>query len=137
MIFLGCTSSIVYSCALQDWGALLSSKFGSKMLLLTSDWPHHHCRLGILFADLNIHPSAPACSCTPSAPLYTNSLCLHADPLGVENLPPGFLAAERKHRWLDPLATTACFLRSSALLSLTRLLPLLVPPLALQAPLSP
>jgi hypothetical protein len=86
-------------------------QFGSKMLLLTSDWPHYHCRLGILFADINIHPSAPACSCTLFTPLYTDFLCLHADPLEVENPPPGFLAAEQKHRWLDPLATMACFLR--------------------------
>jgi hypothetical protein len=51
-------------------------KFCSDVLLLTSDWPHYHCRLSILFADLNIHPSALASSCTPSALLYTGCLCL-------------------------------------------------------------
>jgi hypothetical protein len=82
------------------------------MLLLTSDWPHYHCRLGILFAGLNIHPSAPASSCTPSAPLYADFLSLLADPLRFEDPSPGFQVAERTRRWLDMLAATACFQRS-------------------------
>jgi hypothetical protein len=55
-------------------------QFSSDMLLLTSIWPHTHRGLGILFADL--HPSAPASSYTPSAPLYTDfSACflIHLD----------------------------------------------------------
>jgi hypothetical protein len=87
-------------------------KFCSEMLLLTSDWPHYSCRLGILFADLNIHHSAQASSCTPSAPLYTDCLCLLADPLGFAYPPSGFPAAEQTHRWLQMLEVTACFLRS-------------------------
>jgi hypothetical protein len=82
------------------------------MLRLTSDWPHYHCCLGILFADLNIHPLAPASSCAPSAPLYTDFLCLLADPLGFEDPPSGFPVAEQTHRLLAMLAVKACFLRS-------------------------
>jgi hypothetical protein len=82
------------------------------MVQLTSDWPHYHCRLGILFADLNIPPSAPASCCTPSAPLYIDFLCLLADPLWFEDTPSGFPVAERTHRWLAMLAVMACFLCS-------------------------
>jgi hypothetical protein len=64
------------------------------MLLLTSDWPRYHFRLGILFVGLNIHPSAPASSCTPSTPFYTDLLCLLANPLGFEGPPPSFLNTE-------------------------------------------
>jgi hypothetical protein len=78
MIFPGCTSSIVMSRALQDQGAL---QFCSEMLLLTSDWLRYHCHLGNLFAGLNIRPSALASSCTQSAPLCTDFLCLLATPL--------------------------------------------------------
>jgi hypothetical protein len=89
-------------------------QFRSEMLLMISspDWPHYHCRLSILFADLNIHTSAPASSCTPSAPLYTAFLCLLADPLGLGDPPPDFPVVEQKHRWLDVLAAMAYFLRS-------------------------
>jgi hypothetical protein len=89
-------------------------QFCSEMLLVISspDWPHYHCRLSILFADLNIHTSAPASSCTPSTPLYTAFLCLLADPLGFGDPPPYFPVAEQTHRWLDVLVATAYFLRS-------------------------
>jgi hypothetical protein len=82
------------------------------MLLLTLGWPHHHCRLGILFAGLIIPPSAPASSCMPFLPLNTNFSCLLADPLGFEDPPTGVPVAEQTHRWLAMLAVTACFLRS-------------------------
>jgi hypothetical protein len=82
-------------------------QFFTEILLLTSDWPHNHCRL---VSDLNIHPSAPASSCTAFTPLYTNFLCLLADPLGFEDPPPGFPVTERIRCWLDRLAATACFL---------------------------
>jgi hypothetical protein len=62
----------------------------SEMLLLTLGWPHYHCCLVILFADLNIRPWAPASSCAPSAPLCTDFLCLLADPLRLEVPPLGF-----------------------------------------------
>jgi hypothetical protein len=59
----------------------------SEMLLLTSEWPHYHFRLGILSADLNIPPSAPASSYTPSAPLNADFLCLLADPFRFDDPP--------------------------------------------------
>jgi hypothetical protein len=86
--------------------------FCSEMLQLTSDWPHYHCRLGILFADLNIHPSALACSCTPAAPFYADFPCSLGDPLGFKDPPPGSPVTEHTRRWLNMLAVTACFLRS-------------------------
>jgi hypothetical protein len=85
-------------------------KFCSEMLLLTSDWPHYRCHLGILLADLNIPPSASASSCTPSTTLFTDFFCLLADPLRLEDPPSGFPVAEQTRRWLAMLAVTACFL---------------------------
>jgi hypothetical protein len=87
--------------------------FRSEMLLSTWDWPHYPCRLGILFADLNIRPSAPATSCTPSASVYTYFLSLLADPLGFEDPPLVFPVAEQTRRWLYMPPATAYFLRST------------------------
>jgi hypothetical protein len=68
--------------------------------------------LGILFADLNIPPLAPASSCAPSVPLYTGLLCLLTDPLRFADLPSGSPVAEQTHRLLAMLAVKACFLCS-------------------------
>jgi hypothetical protein len=87
-------------------------QFCPEMLLLTSDRPHYHCRLGILLAGLNIHPSAPASSCTPSAPHDTDLLRLFSVPLGYEDPPPVFAGAEGTRCWLGMLAATACFICS-------------------------
>jgi hypothetical protein len=70
-------------------------QYCSEMLLLTSDWPLYCCRLGILLAGLNIHPSALASSCTLSAPLSTDFLCLLADPLRLEDPPLGLPVANK------------------------------------------
>jgi hypothetical protein len=67
----------------------------------------------MLFADPKVHPSAPASSCTPSTPLYTDFLFLLTAPLGLENPPPGVPVADRTRRWLDMIAATARFLRST------------------------
>jgi hypothetical protein len=76
----------------------------------------------------------------PSGPLYTDFLCLLADPLGFEDPPPGFPVAEQTHRWLAmqsrPVSYVVCVLLSH-LRPLLILLHILVPPLALQAPLLP
>jgi hypothetical protein len=82
------------------------------MLLLSLDWPHYPCPLGILFDGCNINPSAPAFSCTPVASLHTDFLRLLADPLGFKDPPVGLSVAEHFHRWLDMLAAPACFLCS-------------------------
>jgi hypothetical protein len=42
------------------------------MLLVTSDWPHYHHRLGMLSADLRIHPFDPA----SSTHLFTDCLLI-------------------------------------------------------------
>jgi hypothetical protein len=102
-------------------------------------WSHCHCRLGVLFADLNILSSAPASSCTPSAPPFTLnfSACLLI-PLGFKihlwgfqsrnEVIAGWICLQRR-----PVSCVVC-----VLLSLLRLLPsllhMLVPPLALQTP---
>jgi hypothetical protein len=78
------------------------------MLLLTSDWPHCHCCLGILFADLNTPPTALASSCTPFA-LSTACLLI---PLVLRIHLRAFQARNEPRRWLDMHAVTACFLRS-------------------------
>jgi hypothetical protein len=54
-----------------------------------------------------MHPSAPASSCTPFAPLFTDLPCLLADPLGFEDPIPGFPVSDRTRRWLHVLAATA------------------------------
>jgi hypothetical protein len=71
-------------------------QFCSEMLPLTLDWPHYHCCLGIFFAGNINHTLAPASSCTPSAPIYTDFLCLGllSGPLGFEDPPPDFPVAE-------------------------------------------
>jgi hypothetical protein len=125
MIFPGCTSSIVMSCALQDQGAL---QFCSEMLLLTSDWLRYHCHLGILFAGLNIRSSAPASSCTQSAPLCTDFLCLLAAPLWFEDPPPGFTVTKRRRGWLELLTATASFLRGMCFTAFTASCPCLFRP---------
>jgi hypothetical protein len=80
-------------------------QFCSERLLWNSDWPNYHCRLGILFRwSPHLHPSALAFSCAPSAPLNTDFLCLLADPLGFEDAPLWFPAAERTRCWLNMLA---------------------------------
>jgi hypothetical protein len=87
-------------------------KFCSEMLPLTLEWPQYHCRHDIPFTDLNTPPPlAPASSCTPSTPLYTDFLCLLADPLEFEDPPSRFPVTERTHRWLAMIAVVACFLR--------------------------
>jgi hypothetical protein len=74
------------------------SQFCSEMVLLTSDWPHNHHRLDVLFANLRFHPSGPASSCTHSTCLYTDFLCLLADPLSFEEPASGY-PSHRTH-WL-------------------------------------
>jgi hypothetical protein len=79
--------------------ALFSCDDGARILCsilscLSSSPCHPRCRLGILFADLNINPSALA-SCVLSAHLYADFLCLLADPFGFADPPPGFPAVQQ------------------------------------------
>jgi hypothetical protein len=85
------------------------SQFGSELLLLTSHWHPYRRRIDILFTDLRIHPSGLASSSAPSSHLYIEFLCLLADPLGFEDLPPGVSIEARTGCWLDILAVMACF----------------------------
>jgi hypothetical protein len=77
------------------------------MLLLTSDWPRYRHYHNYLLANLRIHPSSSG----SSTHLFTVFLCLLADPLGFEDLPPGIPVAARNRCWLDIIAVTAYFLR--------------------------
>jgi hypothetical protein len=82
------------------------------MFLLSSDWPHYHCHLGVLLLISTStsqlwHPPARL----PTLPL-TFSVC-GLDPLGFEDPPPGFPVAERTRHCLDMLAAMACFRRST------------------------
>jgi hypothetical protein len=95
------------------------SRFCSEILIFTLEWRSYHLRLAVLFADLQIHPSSLAISCAPSTHLCTDTLCLLADSLGLEDPPPGKSVTARTRRHLfDPL-----------------LMP--VPPLVLRTPLLP
>jgi hypothetical protein len=120
-------------------------KFCSGMLLLTSDWPNYHCRLGILFADLSIHPSAPASSCTPSAHLLppftlTFSACLLIS-LDLRIHLRDFQTRSELIASCKCLQSLPVSYVVHVLLSLphplSNLLHVLVPPLALQTPLLP
>jgi hypothetical protein len=89
------------------------SYFCSDMLLLTSDWPRYHSRLDVPLADLRIHPLGQA----PSTHLYTDFLCLLADPLGFEDPPQGTqapygIAAGWTSLQLRPFSYVVCALRS-------------------------
>jgi hypothetical protein len=110
MIIPGCASSIVCSCACRTGAPsslpILFCNAAFDLGMTSLSLPPWHS-----FADLNIHPSPPASSCTPSAPLYTDFLFLLADCLGFEDPPPGFPVAERTRRRLEMFASTACFLR--------------------------
>jgi hypothetical protein len=64
------------------------SRFCSEILIFTLDWRSCRLCLAVLFADLQIHPSSLAISCAPSTHLCTDTLCLLADSLGLEDPPP-------------------------------------------------
>jgi hypothetical protein len=59
------------------------------MSLLTSDRPRYYYRLDVLVSNLRIHPCGPVSSWAPFTHLYTDFLCLLADPLDFEGPPPG------------------------------------------------
>jgi hypothetical protein len=82
------------------------------MLPLTFDWPRYHRCLGVLLTDLRMHTSGRASSCAPSSQLYTDFLCLLANLLGFEVLPPDTPVDTQTRCWLDIIAATARFLRS-------------------------
>jgi hypothetical protein len=81
-----------------------------------SQRPSYRHRLDILFVDFLIHPSGPASTCSPSTHLYTDFLCLLADPLGFEDPPPGIRVAARTRSWSDIIAVSAVSYAVCALL---------------------
>jgi hypothetical protein len=88
------------------------SRFCSELLLTTLDWSCYRRRLDSLLINLGIHPQAQGPCCAPTTLLYTDLLCLLADPPGFEDPPPCVPISVRTQCWRTMIACTARFLRS-------------------------